>query len=174
MKNNKGIESILKRRSCRAYSKRKIKDELLDKIVQCGSYAPSAMNKQTASMLVITNSKMVSKLRKLSLKVASRDCFYGAKVLILVFGNKDEKFVIQDASCMLENLFVAASALNISSCWINQVNDLLNDKNGHKIKEELGLNENDMVVGTCALGYSLDKKEIEPKPRVENHVRYLK
>lgn len=174
MRINKGIESILNRRSCRTYSNKKVKENVLDQIVKCGSMAPSAMNKQTTSLLVITNLKMLNKLKRLSITIRGNDCFYGAKTMIVVYGNSQEKFVIQDGSCMMENLMVAASALNVSSCWINQLNDLLNTKQGMKIKEELGLQENDIVVGTCIVGYNSIDKEILAKPRKENHIRYIK
>lgn len=174
MRINKGIESILNRRSCRTYSNKKVKENVLDQIVQCGSMAPSAMNKQTASLLVITNLKMLNKLKRLSITIRGNDCFYGAKTMIVVYGSSQEKFVIQDGSCIMENLMVAASALNVSSCWINQLNDLLNTKQGMKIKEELGLQEEDIVVGTCIVGYNSSDKEILSKPRKENHIRYIK
>ena len=106
MRINKGIESILNRRSCRTYSNKKVKENVLDQIVQCGSMAPSAMNKQTASLLVITNLKMLNKLKRLSITIRGNDCFYGAKTMIVVYGNSQEKFVIQDGSCMMENLMV--------------------------------------------------------------------
>lgn len=171
---NKAIESILNRRSCRSYSKRKLRDVTLQKIVNCGMHAPSAKNKQTSSMLVITNRKTINKLRKLSINVKKSDCFYGSSTLIIVYGNKNEKFLIQDASCMMENLMIAATALNVNSCWINQVDDLLNNTLGQKLKEELNLTNDDKIVGTCALGYCEANYQFKEIVHKVGKVKYIK
>ena len=92
-----------------------------------------------------------------------RDVFYGAKTIIIAYGNPNESnLYVQDASCALENMFLAANALKLGSCWINQVDELLNSKKGKLLKAQLGLKEEDVVVGSCALGYiAKDFKERE-------------
>ena len=171
---NKAIDNLLTRKSLRFFSSRKVKEEKIDQILECGLKAPSGRNLQTANFLVIQDPKTISKLKKLSEKEMNRVVFYNAKTLILVYANKNSSgLYVQDCSCALDNLFLAANALKIGSCWINQFEELLSTKAGLKVREELGLTTDDVVVGTCALGYpSKDAtyREIVPNP---NRVRKI-
>ena len=93
-------------------------------VAEAGKFAPSGKNRQIANIYLVNSKRYVEKLRKLSIETLSRDCMYGAKTVLLVAGPQDDPFTFQDCSCVLENMFIAAHALNISSCWINQFNDL--------------------------------------------------
>ena len=107
----------------------------------------------------------------LSIEVRERDCFYNANTMILVYGPREDGFTVQDGSCILENMFIAATALNIQSCWINQVDDLFATPKGAKLKKLLGLPEDARVVGTCVVGYNEEGKNPAPKTRKEDFVR---
>lgn len=170
---NKVITTIKNRVSCRSFTTKKVSINKVNAIVECGKMAPSAMNKQIANILVLRRKKFVEKLRKLSLDVYNHDCFYGANTMILVYGPEDNAFTKQDCSCILENMFIAASSLNVGSCWINQVNDLLKTPKGLKVKKALGLNDDILVVGTCILGIASPEAKLEIKPRKDNFVKIL-
>jgi len=98
---------------------------------------------------------------------------YGAKTVLLVAGPQDDPFTFQDCSCVLENMFLAAHALNIASCWINQFNDLFQTKNGLKIKKALGIPENARIVGACILGYPAEGTTLSVKERKEDFIKVL-
>ena len=132
---NKVVSTIKNRVSCRNYSSKKVPLNKLKTIAECGMMAPSDMNKQIANILVLKSKNVIEKLRKLSLDVLGNDCFYGANNMIIVYGPKDNPFTLQDCSCILENMFIDASSLKINSCWINQVDKLLNDPKGKKVKK---------------------------------------
>ena len=170
---NKTIDIIKSRVSCRSYSDKKVSLKKVLEIAEAGKYAPSGMNRQIANIYVVNSKRYVEKLRKLSLNIRGRDCMYGAKTIILVAGPCDDRFTYQDCSCILENMFVAAKALNVASCWINQFDELFNDKEGIKVKKSLGIPEDYCIVGSCALGYPNDPSSLKVKERKEDFIKVL-
>lgn len=167
---NKTIQMIMSRVSCREYNEKKVSLGKLNQILEAGKYAPSAMNRQIASITCVRSKNKVEKLRELSQEVAKRDCMYGANTVVLVHGPRDDKFTVQDCSCVLENIFVAANALNIQSCWINQFDDLFSTPKGAKIKVRLGIPDDHRVVGAAILGYAKDPSKLIVKERKPNFI----
>ena len=170
---NKVVKTIKTRVSCRAYSEKKVSLKKALEVAEAGKYAPSGKNRQIANIFVVNSKKYVERLRKLSQEQLDRDCMYGAKTIILVTGPRDDKFTYQDCSCILENMFVAAHAMKIASCWINQFDDLFQSKNGLKIKKQLGIPEDHCVVGSCILGYLKEDTVLAVKDRKEDFVKIL-
>ena len=170
---NKTLDIIKNRVSCRSYSDKKVPLKKVLEIAEAGKYAPSGMNRQIANIYVVNSKRFVEKLRKLSLNIRGKDCMYGAKTIILVAGPRDDRFTYQDCSCILENMFVAAKALNVASCWINQFDELFNDKEGIKVKKSLGIPEDYCIVGSCVLGYPNDPSSLKVKERKEDFIKVL-
>lgn len=171
---NKTIEIIKSRVSCRSYSERRVPNRKLEQILEAGKFAPSGVNRQICNILVIKNKKVLEKIREALIKLRGRDCLYGANLLCLVYGKREEPLVVQDASCILENMFIAATALKIDSCWINQLEELLSLEENKKLKARLGINDDERVVGSIILGYRKEGENIPSKPRKEDFVRILK
>ena len=167
---NKTLELIKSRVSCREYSDKKVSLKKVLEIAEAGKFAPSAMNRQICQIFVINSKSKVEKLRTLSLNVANRDCMYGAKTVLLVGGPREDRFSNLDGSCILENMFLAAHALKINSCWINQFDDLFQTKDGLKVKKSLGVPDEFRIVGACILGYAKNPDALKSKPRKENFI----
>lgn len=170
---NKTIDIIKNRVSCRSYSEKKVSLKKVLEIAEAGKFAPSGMNRQIANIYVVNSKRNVEKLRNLSLKIRGKDCMYGAKKIILVAGPRDDRFTYQDCSCVLENMFVAAKALNIASCWINQFDEFFNDKDGLKVKKSLGIPEDYCIVGSCVLGYPSEGTTLAVKERKADFIKVL-
>ena len=170
---NKTLNIIKNRVSCRSYSDKKVSIKKIMEIAEAGKFAPSAMNRQIANIYIVNSKRNVEKLRDLSLKIRQKDCMYGAKTIILVAGPRDDRFTYQDCSCILENMFVAANALNIASCWINQFEDFFNTDDGKKVKRKLGIPDDFCVVGSCILGYPSEGSQPSVKPRKEDFIKVL-
>ena len=156
---NKTIELIKSRTSCRAYSDKKVSLKKALEVAEAGKFAPSGMNRQIANIYVINSKAKVEKLRNLSLKIRDRDCMYGAKTIILVGAPRGDRFTDLDCSCILENMFLAAHALKLSSCWINQFDEFFQTKDGLKVKKSLGIPEDYRIVVSCILGYAKEGHE---------------
>ena len=170
---NKVIQVISSRVSCRSYSDKKVPKGKLSQILEAGKFAPSGMNKQVCNILVIKSKSVLEKIRLALKEKFNRDCLYGAPHLCLVKGNENEPLLVQDASCILENMFVAATALKVDSCWINQLDELLKDPKYLKLRKRLGLAEEDRVVGSIVLGYRKEGTRIDVKARKEDFIKYL-
>ncbi len=170
---NKTLDLIKSRVSCRSYSDKKVSLKKVMEIAEAGRFAPSGMNRQICNIYVINSKSKVEKLRNLSLQIRERDCMYGAKTIILVGGPRDDKFTDLDGSCILENMFLAAHALKINSCWINQFDEFFQTKEGLKIKKSLGIPEDYRIVGSCILGYAKDESSLKIKERKEDFIKVI-
>ena len=170
---NKTLEIIKNRVSCRSYSEKKVSLKKVLEIAEAGKFAPSGKNRQIANIYVVNSKRNIEKLRKLSLKCLERDCMYGSKTIILVAGPRDDQFTFKDCSCILENMFIAAKALNVASCWINQFEQLFEEEGGKKVKRSLGIPEDSYIVGSCALGYPTDPSSLKVKERKEDFIKVL-
>ena len=171
---NKTIDIIKNRVSCRSYLDKRVSLKKVLEIAEAGKYAPSAKNRQIANIFVVNSKKYVEKLRKLSLDVMGRDCMYGAKTVLLVGGPREDFFTPQDCSCVLENMFLAASAMKLATCWINQFDDLFNSgKDGLKLKSQLGIPEDFRIVGACIVGYPADPDSLKVKDRKEDFIKII-
>ena len=170
---NKTIELIKSRTSCRAYSDKKVSLKKALEVAEAGKFAPSGMNRQIANIYVVNSKAKVEKLRNLSLKIRDRDCMYGAKTIILVGAPRGDRFTDLDCSCILENMFLAAHALKLSSCWINQFDELFQTKDGLKVKKSLGIPEDYRIVGSCILGYAKEGNEPVVKERKADFIKVL-
>ena len=168
---NKTLELIKTRVSCRSYSEKKVSLKKVMEIAEAGKFAPSGMNRQICNIYVINSKRNVEKLRTLSMKIRERDCMYGAKTIILVAGPREDRFTDLDGSCILENMFLAAHALKINSCWINQFDEFFQTKDGLKVKKALGIPENFRVVGSCILGYAKEPDSLAVKQRKEDFIQ---
>ena len=70
---NKILECICTRVSCREYNEKKVSFKKLEAILEAGKMAPSAMNRQIASITCVRSKSGVEKLRSLSLEEINRD-----------------------------------------------------------------------------------------------------
>ncbi len=170
---NRVIETITSRVSCRSYNEKKVPLSKLNQILEAGKYAPSGMNRQICNILVVRSKGKVEKIREALIKKFNRDCLYGANTVAIVYGKKDEPLMVQDASCILENMFIAATALKIDSCWINQFEQLLTDPDYVKLRKSLGFTENDKIVGSAIFGYHKEEAKLEVKPRKEDFIKVI-
>ena len=86
---NEVIEKILSRRSIKKYISDPVPAELIEKIVEAGTYAASGMNKQSPIIVAVTDKAIVEKLSKANAAVmgADMDPFYGAPAVLVVLGD---------------------------------------------------------------------------------------
>ncbi|MDO5016223.1 MAG: nitroreductase family protein [Eubacteriales bacterium] len=117
------FEVMANRRSCRKFSEEKVARAELEKIVLAGQEAPTAMNKQNLRFTVLRKQEDIAKLQTALAKALDRPDylgFYNAPNMILVSGPKDSINIFADTGCAMQNMMLAASALGLGSCWINQ------------------------------------------------------
>ena len=79
MKEDVALETLKTRRAIRAYQDKMPAKELIQKVMEAGTYAPTGMGKQSPVIVAITNKEVRDRLSQLNAKVMGRnaDPFYG-------------------------------------------------------------------------------------------------
>ena len=108
------IETILSRHSVRKFTGESINEDDLNAIIKAGMAAPSAMNIQPWSFIVITD-KIILKNLCNSLPYAKMLDKAGAA--IVVCGDSKEANWVVDCAAATENILLAAHALGYGAVW---------------------------------------------------------
>ena len=165
------MEVLLTRRSIRNFNDKSIPEDVLNKILEAGTYAPTAMGMQKPIIIAITDKKVRDEVLRENAKIMGRegtDPFYGAPVILLV-AVENYPNAVYDGSCVMDNLLNAAWAMGVGSCWIHRAKEELESDFGKKLLKSLGIVGNYIGVGHAALGY-FDGEPPLPKPRKENYI----
>ncbi len=170
------LEALVTRRSTRNYKPDPVEQEKIDKILEAGRQAPSGGNNQTSHFFVIRNREALDKLivmtekafaamevtentyasMKHSINASKKGGYvfcYNAPVLIVVANRKDYGNNIADCACAIENMMVAANALDLGSCWINQLKWLNEETEIVEYLRSFGMKEEERVYGAVIVGY---------------------
>lgn len=171
---NEVIENLETRRSVRNYKPDMVPCEVLDQIIEAGTYAPTGMGRQSPIIVAVTNRELRDKLSGWNAKImgADSDPFYGAPVVLIVLADKSAPTYLYDGSLVMGNLMNAAHALGVSSCWIHRAKEEFESPEGKALLKELGIEGDYEGIGHCILGYAADG-EPEAKPRKEHYVYYV-
>lgn len=164
------FEALLTRRSCRSYLDTPVSEEALNKIANAGAAGAVGMGKYPPTFVIISNRDLLSRLSKINAEImgTTSDPFYGAPSAILVLADAKKPTAVQDGSCSLQNMQVAAHALGLGSCWINRAAETFVREDGKAILSEIGLDKEDLVgIGYCIVGHPAG--ELKPKTH-ENRI----
>lgn len=169
------LETIKSRRSIRKYKEDSIPEEILNKIIEAGTYAPSGMGKQSTIILAVTNKEVRDKLSKINASImgSTNDPFYGAPVVLVVLADKSVRTHVYDGSLVMENLMLAAHDLGVGSCWIHRAKETFETEEGKQLLKSLGIEGEYEGIGNCILGYP-DGELPVAKQRKDNFVYYVK
>ena len=157
MEHNKELLNlILDRRSCRRFLPQLPDRPTLAAIAEAGRYAPSARNQQACRFYTITDRPLLERMAAVvSARLEDyrdRDCTYGAPALILVTNRRENNCALQDASCAMENMMLAACAMGVGSCWVNQPFHLRDNEEMKALLARLGVEEEEFPCCSLALG----------------------
>lgn len=170
------LEAILTRRSTRRYDGRMPERQLIEKVIEAGRYAPSGSNSQQTHFFVFTDKVHLDELAEIvqaefakmeysedmyismrnSIAVSQKGGYvfhYGAPVLIVAANRKNYGNAMADSACALENMMIAANALDLGSCWINQLHWLDENEAVRAYMACFGLTDEETITGGLILGY---------------------
>jgi len=170
---NEIMQTILTRRSIRAFKPDMLPRETIDAIIEAGLYAASGMNTQNTVIVAITNKEVRDRLSCANAAVmgSDRDPFYGAPVVLVVLAEKSRRTYVHDGSLVMGNLMLAAHALGVGSCWIHRARETFDQPEWKEFLASLGLEGDYEGIGNCILGYT-DGEEPAAPARREGRVFY--
>lgn len=168
---------ITGRRSVRKYQDKPIPNEVVDKILNAGVWAPSAMNGQPWRFVVIQDRKTINKLSDRIKQIASTlpippklskskedVVFYGAPLAVFITVSKREDSMrdlnILDCGLAAQNMLLKSYEEGLGSCFIGFAEFLKRDPS---ILEEVGINKDMELLASLIFGYPADSPAAPPR-----------
>ncbi len=171
------LEKIKTRRSIRKFKPDMVPQEILDQIIEAGTYAATSRGMQSPIIIQVTDRAARDRIVRANCRIGGWeegfDPFYGAPAILIVLARKDVANRVYDGSLVMGNLMLAAHELGIGSCWIHRAKEEFEREEGIALLKSLGIEEEYEGIGHCALGYVDGEYPAAPK-RKENWVYYLK
>ena len=180
---NSTIDDILSRRSIRAYKEQAVPRDLLDKIVECGIWAPNGMNAQQWEVRIVDNKEWLDNITaayKLSVQgtpaermveqESFKNMFRNAPAVIFV-AQKPGHCTQVDCGLMAGNMMLAATSLDLGSiCMMGPIGFFRTDA-GKPFLESLRLSEGYELLLCVGVGYA--DEQPNPTPRNMDVAQYI-
>ena len=167
---------IRTRHSTRKFLQKPVEKEKLEQVIEAGRFAPSGGNNQTTHFIVIQNTAVLTELARIAreefakmelapdtyaslakaIQLSKKGSYvfhYNAPVLILTANRIGYGNNMADCSCAVENMMLMANALDLGSCWVNQINWLNENPAMVAYLKKLGMRDGETVYVSMALGY---------------------
>lgn len=185
--------AMKERRSCRKFLEEPVGDDLIARVLEAGTWAPSPLNMQPWEFVVITNPEIRAKIfneadrcRQWALETSgwkwlgkySVEFLKSAPALIVVVGDpkksgvdtlQEEGNVAYQHACAaaIQNMHLAAHALGLSTLWFT-----LFDRKA--LREILEIGEEKFPVGLVCLGKPDGEPMQVPRKEIEKFTRYIR
>ena len=95
--------------------------------------------------------------------------YYGAPVVVWVLADGGASTFVEDGSCVLENIMLAAHALGLGTVWVHREREIFDSEKGKALLREWKLPETLRGVGAVALGYPA-REASQPAARKQNYI----
>ena len=172
---NETIRTLLERRSVRSYRPDAVEEEKLQAILEAGLYAPSAMGRQSVTLVTVEDRATRDALERANAAIQGipdGKPFYGAPAAVAVLADPEATTAIngqRDGALALGAMINAAWSLGVASCWVNRAEEFFASPEGKEQLRKWGLPERLEGVGFCILGYAA-KDPAPAAPRREGRV----
>lgn len=184
---NETIDSILNRRSIRAYTEEPLTQEELDTVLECAVWAPSGMNMQTTKYVAVQDKELMKLLSEDDKKfmqappprpgmapppgggpgpdMKKRKLAYGAPCVILIFDTPEMGGKTINSALGEENICLAAHSIGLGTCILGGMGAFNDAENTKLWKERLGIPEEYSYISCVAIGHPAQPGK--PGPRKE-------
>ncbi|EHI98757.1 nitroreductase [Clostridium sp. DL-VIII] len=197
---NETLSVIKSRRSIKSFKPEQIKDTELEAILEAGTYAPSASNQQSWHFTVVQNERLIDQLSEAIKKVYAMmpvsfleqmkndkkaqflqkignnekvHLFHNSPTIVVISGDKTEMYTAENCSLAAGNMMNAAKSLDVGSCWVSGLPQLIDADPDNQFIKELNIPEGYKPVCVILLGYNAgaDTKAPERRKNVVNYVK---
>lgn len=156
MMNHDVLHFFTKRRSIRVYKNSPVEKEKINILLQAAMSAPSACNTQPWEIIVTHEKEILDEIRE-ALPMAR----YYAPLAITVCGNTHlcrhtKQMWVQDCSAAIQNMLLAATALELGSLWVGVYGT---EPLVKKVMKIMNLPEHVIPLGIVYIGYPNESKE---------------
>lgn len=145
------LDFIYKRRSIRKYKPNPVPEELITEMLKAAMAAPSANNARPWEFVVVRDPetrRALSNVHQYARMAAD------APVVIVVLGDRGNRWMQQDCAAATENLLLAAANLGMGAVWVG-----LREKRDAPVRELLGVPEKYRAFCLVPVGYPAEEKE---------------
>ncbi|MDR3296573.1 MAG: nitroreductase family protein [Clostridiales Family XIII bacterium] len=150
------LDFLKSRRSTRKFKSEQISDEILEAVLEAGTYAPTGKGAQCPVIVAVQDPETHGQLIRMNARIlgSNGDPYYGAPTILVILAPKTSHTYIEDASCVNTYLQLAAHAAGLGSVWVHREKEMFETEGGKALLKKWGLSEDMVGIGAVALGYA--------------------
>lgn len=168
------LTCIFERRSIRSFLPKKIEDWKENELLKAANAAPSAGNSQARFFYLVKKTETKNDLAR----AAYGQYFIEEASIILVvcsdcpksgsrYGRRGETlYAIQDATASIQNILLAAHALDLGSCWVGAFDE-------EEVREILSIPKNLRPIAILPVGYPNEQPSKTPRIPLDDAVKRI-
>lgn len=164
--NKSVLDAIYHRRSIREFTDQPVTDAEIQEIIKAGIWAPSGLNNQPWRFFIIQDN---STKQQIAEQTKYRPMVLAAPVLIAVYLDReviyDEIKDHQAAGACIQNMLLAAEALELGAVWLGQI--LANKSTVNQI---LGLSEQFDLMAVLLIGHPRHRRQQSNRKNIEEFI----
>lgn len=160
------LTAIGNRRSARRFKKQPVARAILEKLVDAARLAPTARNDQPWEFVVLTDRKTIEDVADLT----DHGKFLAEAPACIAVFCQNTKYYLEDGCAATENILLAATTLNVQSCWIAGDKKLY----AEAVAARLGAPPKHRLVSLLALGYADGEVRKVPKRSLDRVIHWEK
>jgi nitroreductase len=165
------IETIMTRRSVRDYKEEAVDREQMAKVIECGIYAPSAINMQPWAVRVVDDKAFLDGVTEIAVKQnpelaeqeGFRNFFRNAPTVAFIACPVESYSGEYDCGLLSENMMLSAWSMGIGSCCLGSVVPVMNSEEAKPYMERLQLPEDYKLLVAIAFGYPAGENPVAPE-----------
>jgi nitroreductase len=154
MSSNPVLKAIQERRSVSRFESDPIGQDKIDAIIEAARWAPSFVNSQPWSLVVVRDNETKRKLREFATTITGVGIEESPVTFVVsVDPQKDPHHYVEDGAAATQNMALAAHSLGLGSYWVG-VYDASGGRapSEEKIKRLLSIPENHRVISMLPIG----------------------
>lgn len=155
------MENILTRRSIRDYKSEPVSREQMAKVMECGIYAPSAMNSQGWAVRIVDAPDFIEGITNIAVaqqpelkeQEGFRNIFRNAPTVAFIAIPEESYSGEFDSGLLAQNMMLSAWSMNIGSCCLGSVVPVMNSEEAKPYLERLNFPEGYKLMLAIGFGY---------------------